>query len=1106
MLVSKKIIEEIYHNANEAKIKKIKELLSDDMVKIIKATYDDSSDFEIYSKVKDLSDTHDIYAKIQKNKIVKTTCTCDECKDENELCSHIIASIEKFDNSKEYTNIFGLNSKEKSEDNRLYDKANQYKTFNQIISTFYDELREKEEKKKTGKKVSANLIGIKTKIIYNTADKEMSAEFKINDGKSFFKLKNLIEFYDNFLDGGVHKYGQKLEFVHTRDMIKPEDQKLLDFILKYAEIMKYTNESLGQQRYLGKVMKEGEIIISNTCLDELFDVLEGNYVKLKKDYETDKMLFLDEEPEIKFILEEADEESYKLYPNVDIYSYEVLTGKEYLYMLIDDVTYRCPQSYKNTVLKLLNLFKNNMTKEVIFKKQDLPKLFSLVVPSIKNHFEISNIRSEEMEKYIPQDLYVKVFLDSNDKNYITADIKFGYRDIEFNPLLDDKHIKIPRDVVKETNALETFIKTGFMLDQQNGRLILTDDEKIYNFISDEIFYYMKNYEVLVTDAFKKKEIKHPKISNIGIKIENNLLKIDLTEYNFNAEDLAEIMERYKLHKKFYRLADGSYINLEENETLEFLDKLNIDGDLQYEQLVNGEFELPVYRTLYLDKILKNTDIKVKKNKEYKDFINDIKNNEDDVIEVPKNLKAEMRRYQEIGFKWLRTLDNYGLGGILADDMGLGKTLQVITLLLDYNNKHDDRKSSMVVCPSSLALNWASEIAKFAPNLNVCVISGNASDREKIISNVDNYDIVITSYDLLKRDVETYKKANYEFKYIVADEAQYIKNNNTQNFKAIKQIKAQTRFALTGTPIENSLAELWSIFDFTMPGYLYSYKQFKEIFETPIIRDEDGYKIKKLKTLIEPFILRRIKEEVLTELPDKTVTVLNSEMEEEQQKIYMSYMAEAREEVANELIGKDFEKNQMKILALLMRLRQICCHPSLFVENYESGSGKLNLCMEIIKDAVQGNHKILLFSGYTSMFDILEKDLDAEGIKYFKLTGQTKVSDRIKLVDEFNENQDVKVFLISLKAGGTGLNLIGADMVIHYDPWWNISAENQATDRTYRIGQKRNVQVYKLITKNSIEEKIYELQQRKAKLVDNMLSTNETFISKLSKDEIMDLFK
>ena len=1105
MLVSKGIIEEIYRNADEEIIKKADTFIKDDLVKIIKATYENSENFELHAKVKEELETHDIFIKIQKNKIAKVECSCDEDKSERKICSHAIATVNRFDNSKEYANIFGLDTEEK-QDTRLYDKANQYKTFNQIISSFYEDLKEKEDKIKNNKKTSANLIGIGAKVIYNSADKEMSVEFKISDGKNYYKLKNLIEFYDNFLDGGVFKYGSKIEFMHTKEMIKPNDLKMLNFILKYSEIMKYTNESLGQQRYYGKVMKEGEITISNTCLDELFDVLEGNYIKAKIDYKTDKILFLDEEPEIKFILDEADDKNYKLYPNIDVYSYDVLTGKEYLYMLIDDVMYRCPKTYKNTILKLLDLFKNNFTKEVVFKKSDLPKLFSLVVPSVKENLEIGKINTEEMEKYIPQDLYVKVFLDATETNFITADVKFGYKDVEFNPLIDDKNIKIPRDVVKETNALETFINTGFMLDQQNGRLILADDEKIYNFLSEEIFFYMKKYEVLVTDAFRKREIKHPKISNIGIKIENNLLKIDLKEFNFSASDLVEIMEKYKLRKKFYRLDDGSYIDLEQNETLDFLEKLNIDGELQYEDLINGELELPVYRTLYLDKILKNTSIVVTKNKEYKDFINDIKSNEDDIITPPQNLKATMRRYQEVGFKWLKTLDNYGLGGILADDMGLGKTLQVIALLLDYNNNVKDKKTSIVVCPSSLALNWLSEINKFAPTLNSCVISGTADERKQIINNLNQFDVIITSYDLLKRDVDVYKSLKYEFKFIIADEAQYIKNNNTQNFKAIKQIKAQTRFALTGTPIENSLAELWSIFDFTMPGYLYGYRQFKEIFETPIIKDEDGYKTKKLKTLIEPFILRRIKEEVLTELPEKTVTVLNSEMEEEQQKIYMSYMAEAREEVANELSVNGFEKNQMKILALLMRLRQICCHPSLFVDNYLEGSGKLNQCLEIIKDAVQGNHKILLFSGYTSMFDIIEPELEKEGIKFFKLTGQTKVSDRIKLVDEFNENNDIKVFLISLKAGGTGLNLIGADMVIHYDPWWNISAENQATDRTYRICQKRNVQVYKLITKNSIEEKIYELQQRKAKLVDNMLSTNETFISKLSKDEIMDLFK
>lgn len=292
----------------------------------------------------------------------------------------------------------------------------------------------------------------------------------------------------------------------------------------------------------------------------------------------------------------------------------------------------------------------------------------------------------------------------------------------------------------------------------------------------------------------------------------------------------------------------------------------------------------------------------------------------------------------------------------------------------------------------------------------------------------------------------------------------------------------------------------------MPGYLFGYRKFKELYEMPIVKDEDKTAMKKLKMLIEPFILRRIKEEVLTELPDKTITVLNNEMDEEQQKIYLSYLQNAKQEAINEINSNGFQKSQIKILALLMRLRQICCHPSLFLSDYKGQSSKLMQCIEVIKDAVSAGHKILLFSSYTAMFKMIEKELEKENIEYCELTGQTKVGERIKLVDEFNESEKLKVFLISLKAGGTGLNLIGADMVIHYDPWWNISAENQATDRTYRIGQKKNVQVYKLITKNSIEEKIYELQERKAKLIDNMLSTNETFLNKLSKEEIMELFK
>lgn len=451
----------------------------------------------------------------------------------------------------------------------------------------------------------------------------------------------------------------------------------------------------------------------------------------------------------------------------------------------------------------------------------------------------------------------------------------------------------------------------------------------------------------------------------------------------------------------------------------------------------------------------------------------------------------------------------------------GKTIQMLSIIVDYvkNTQENEnviygqeqldgsnnKRASLVVSPSSLSLNWQNEAEKFAKELKTLVIRGTLAERKRYISQIDKYDLVITSYDLLKRDIELYEEKNYQFRYIIADEAQYLKNSNTQNAKAIKKIKADTRYALTGTPIENSLAELWSIFDFIMPGYLFTYRTFKAMYETPIVKQEDEQAMAKLRMLIEPFVLRRKKKEVLTELPDKTITVLKNEMGEEQKNIYLNYLAQAKQELAEEININGYEKSQMQILAALTRLRQICCHPGLFIEDYQEGSSKLDQCMEIIEEATNAGHKILLFSSYTSMFEMIEKELKKLGIRYFKLTGSTKVEERIELVNEFNENPDIKVFLISLKAGGTGLNLTGADMVIHYDPWWNLSTENQATDRAYRIGQKNNVQVYKLITKNSIEEKIYELQQKKEELVDNMLSTKTSFVNKLSKEEIMNLF-
>ena len=644
---------------------------------------------------------------------------------------------------------------------------------------------------------------------------------------------------------------------------------------------------------------------------------------------------------------------------------------------------------------------------------------------------------------------------------------------------------------------------GFELISGRKNFVLRNTDEIYEFLFHKIEGYMKDFEVLVTDSFKNKQIKQPKISNIGVRIDNGLLEINISKMNIDISEIKDILKDYNIKKKYHKLKNGDFLNLSDSEDLKLLDEMQTTLDIDYNKIENGIINLPINRSVYLEKLLwSNADINSTKNDEFVSLINNIGNTEiSDNIAIDEEFEKKLRDYQKVGYKWLKTLEHYKFGGILADDMGLGKTLQVIAVLrADLKTKN----TSIVVCPSTLVLNWKAEIEKWCPKMKVLVIKGTAEERRKLINDYEKYDLVITSYDLLKRDIDAYEGKN--FKYIIADEAQYIKNSLTQNATALKALNGEVRFALTGTPIENSIAELWSIFDFIMPGYLYSYSKFKKKFEEPILKLEDKEALTRLKKLISPFILRRVKKDVLTELPEKNITIMKNEMETEQEKIYLSYLAQTKKEVAEELNDSSFEKSKFKILMLLTRLRQICCHPSLFIENYSGSSGKLKQCLDLITDAIEAGHKILLFSSYTSMFEIIEKELNRLNIQYFKLIGDTPVDKRIEMVDEFNSKDEVKIFLISLKAGGTGLNLTSADVVIHYDPWWNVSSENQATDRAYRIGQKNSVQVYKLITSNSIEEKINKMQERKEELSKDLLSTEETFINKLTKEEILNLFE
>jgi len=961
--------------------------------------------------------------------------------------------------------------------------------FKELIEKVYEQ---KFDNKSYMKKMIEDIKTIPS-FFYNDSNNELRIELK-EDELTSSSTTDLSKFYDSL---------QNIQENKSKEVtIKIEcDSKIYNKVLsKYIDIIRFDNRP-NTKYYTKKYFKE-KILVELAALEDILEyaIINGLDVKINNK----KVEVVKEGFDLKFSLDFI-EGHYYLTLKQDIKKFNnIIHTNNYIYIYYNKTTYRLDKEFIKNKHTILQVFLTNYCNSIHVSKKSLTNFFGLIYPNIQEIIEIKKGIYESVKMYIPQVLKTKLYLDFDNRNYLIADLKFCYSDVEFNPI-DIKEVKVNRNLLEEAIYLNKLIKTGFLLDEKNKRFIINNDDVIYNFIEDELEEYIKISEVYTTDRFNRKNIKKSEKTSIGVKVNNNLLEINLDNLPIDKKEIKDILQKYKLNKKYHRLKDGSFVSLEGNKDVEFLNNLFDGMDISYKN-IEETIQLPINRMLYLDKLLNNNpQVEFIANEEYKKIVEDT-NIKDGYKLIPEELKDILRDYQKVGYEWLNVLDKYGFGGILADDMGLGKTIQILSILLMTKKKEKTKQASLVVAPSSLTLNWKNEVEKFAKELSINIINGNAEERAKKINNIAKYDLAITSYDLLKRDIEEYEKLDYTFRYIIADEAQYIKNNNTQNSKAIKRIKAKTKYALTGTPMENSLSELWSIFDYIMPGYLFTYKKFKKNYEIPIAREHDEETLNKLKMIIEPFILRRTKREVLKELPDKTTIVLNNEMQKEQEKIYLSYLAQARDELHEEIEDKGFEQSRIKILALLTRLRQICCHPSLFISNYKEGSGKLNQCIELVKDGIHSGHKILLFSGYTSMFEIIEQALRKEGINYLKLTGKTNVKDRFDLIEQFNNNEDVKVFLISLKAGGTGINLTSADMVIHYDPWWNLSVENQATDRTHRIGQTKKVQVYKLITKNSIEEKIYDLQQRKKELIDNMLSTDTKFINKLSKEDILGLFE
>ena len=707
--------------------------------------------------------------------------------------------------------------------------------------------------------------------------------------------------------------------------------------------------------------------------------------------------------------------------------------------------------------------------------------------------------SEELRKMLVRlPLESSVYLDRDGKS-VTARVIFRYGQTELNPFapvrekiaLEKGEKLLLRDAEREHAVLDILANAGFRVTKEDIRLSQAD--ALYQFLTEDVKKLGAVSEVFLSRDFRKMIVRHPGIRG-GLKMEEGSLLLSLTVDEVPTDEVLEILEALSRSRRYYRMKDGTFLNLEGLEEWQDPAKKLIEAAARDGSRVERDaLMLRGYRAGYLLRMLEESGVPVEAEDSVTEAADEIAGRHASKPAPPTGIP--LRDYQKRGYEWLYTLDRLRMGGVLADDMGLGKTIQIIALL---QATRQDGRCSLVVSPTSLTYNWLSEINRFAPDLSAAVISGSAVQRERMWAHIleaGDVDVAITSYPLIRRDIGW--MADYSFRFAILDEAQNIKNAGSQVASAVKRLQADTRLALTGTPMENGIGELWSIFDFVLPGYLPPYSTF-------LRRYQDGMNSEDLRMRIGPFLTRRLKQEVLSELPDKIETRLTAAMTPEQRNVYQASMERLRPKIQNIVQEKGLNRGRIEVLSAITELRQICCHPGLVLSGYQGGSGKQEMLLELLPSMIRSGRRVLIFSQFTSLLKLLEPRLKQEGYETMYLDGNTPAGERLGLTERFNAGEG-QVFLISLRAGGSGLNLTGADVVIHFDPWWNPAAEDQATDRAHRIGQTKKVDVIRLVMGESIEEKVVELGTRKKALFDRLITPGESGLSALTEQDIRELF-
>lgn len=928
--------------------------------------------------------------------------------------------------------------------------------------------------------------------------------FRIIGSKGSYALKSIREFVERVEDKEFAEYGKRLAFEHTVRSFAPQAQHVVRFLTRAVQ----NRRAYAKERVTGRYATGAADLLPTRELHlsapELWDLLEL--------YQDTGLLFEDrsllsvgsDAPHMVRIVEGDPQIQICIEPLPDNEGFELLRTNETRVVAVgsgalawDKATlYRCTRHISRNV-ELLSTMLSHPEESLVVSNADAPAFCASVLQQLESCAQVEvPARLHELR---PQPCKLEFYLDYNAMQaLVTCDARATYGDVSL-PLIGVKKGASPhepadvvRDVQTEAHGREVLhryfvVRDGVVFSKAQG-------EDLGALVYEGVAALQEIGTVFAFPAFKSLRSKAQPHVRVGLSVRSKLLELDLKLEGLPQDELVGLLESYGDRRTYHQLKDGSIVRVADVSLAE-ASRVASELGLSAKQM-GSTVAVPAYRAMLLDGLVDDDG----KDDAFVAYVNRIRTHDMGSFKVPPHLLDVLRPYQTEGFRWLCGLGQMGLGGILADEMGLGKSVQLISFLSANARELRNAGPALIVCPSSLVYNWKAEFAKFAPKLKVSVVAGTPAERQEL-RDESKAEVFITSYDLLRRDVDDYE--NRRLWCVALDEAQYIKNPSTQAAQAVKRLDANNHVALTGTPVENRLSELWSIFDFLMPGLLGSYGRFRERFERPIVEDEDPQVAERLREALRPFILRRLKRDVAADLPDKIEQVVRTHMADEQKRLYQAQVQEVRNRVSE--LEDSPGQGKFQILALLTRLRQICCDPQLLYQNYDAGSCKTDAVVTLVERVADAGEKMLLFSQFTSYLDVLASELRRRGIAHYTIIGETPSAQRVELVNRFNADA-TPVFLISLKAGGTGLNLTSATVVVHADPWWNAAAQNQATDRAHRIGQTREVTVYKVIVGNTIEERIMELQRTKAELADAVVQgdVSSMSLSSLTKEDLEDL--